>query len=77
MGTFDDEDVSSDVTFADDNAVLGIVSCMHCIDDLLDLRVVEVLHEVIAKDSLGQQLPRPAYTRKLTKTSLTGSLISY
>jgi len=60
MFTFDDEDVRADVSFLDDDAALAVVDGVHRVDDVLDLRVVEVLHEVVAQDRLGQQLLRPA-----------------
>ena len=58
--TFDDEDVRADVSLPDDDALLGVVNRVHRVDDLLDLRVVQVLHEVVAEDRLRQQLLRPA-----------------
>jgi len=58
--TFDNEDVSADVTFLDDDAALDIVDRVHSVNDLLCLAVVEVLHEVVAQDRLRQQLLCPA-----------------
>jgi len=51
--------VRSDVSFLDDDAALGVVDGVHCVDNLLDLRVVQVLHEVVAQDRFSQQLFRP------------------
>ena len=49
-----------DVALFNDDAALGVVDRMHSVDDLLDLAEVEVLHEVVAEDCVGQQLRRPA-----------------
>ena len=58
-GTFDDKDVISDVTFFDDDAAFAVVDRMHRIDNVLDLSVVEILHEIVAQNRLCQQLLRP------------------
>ena len=53
--TFDNVDVCSDVMLFDDDAALAVVHRVHCVDDLLDLAQVQVLHEVVVQDCLGQQ----------------------
>ena len=58
--TFDDVDVCSDVMLFDDDAILAVVHQVHSVDDLLDLAEVQVLHEVVVQDCLGQQLLCPA-----------------
>jgi len=52
--------VRADVALSDDDAVLAVLDRVHRVDDLLDLRHVEVFHEVIAEYRVGQQLLRPA-----------------
>ena len=58
--TLDDVDVCPDVAFLDNDASAGVVDGMHGVDDLSYLSQVQVLHEVIAKDCLRQQLLRSA-----------------
>lgn len=57
--TFHDVDQRAHVTLLDDAAVLAILHRIHAVHDLLDLRLLQVLHEVIVLDGLLDEILGP------------------
>lgn len=57
--TFHDVDQGADVTLLDDAAVLAVLHRIHAVHDLLDLRLLQVLHEVIVLDGLLDEVLGP------------------
>lgn len=53
--TFHDIDERADITFLDDEASGIVLDWIHTVHDLLDLRCLQVLKEIIVRDSLGDQ----------------------
>lgn len=58
--TFHDVDQRAHVALLDDAAVFAILHRIHAVHDLLDLRQLQVLHEVIVQDGLLDQILGPA-----------------
>lgn len=58
--TFHDIDQRAHVAFLDDAAVFSVLHRIHAVHDLLDLRQLQVLHEVIVQDGLLDQILGPA-----------------
>lgn len=54
--TFHDIHQGSHISFLDDAAVFAIFHGVHTIHNLLDLRQLQVLHEVIVKDGLFYEI---------------------
>lgn len=57
--TFHYKDQRADVAFFDDAGIIPIIYGVHAVHDLLDLRQLQVLHEVIVQDGLFYELLRP------------------
>lgn len=57
--TFHDVDQGAHVTLLDDAAVLAVLHWIHAVHDLLDLRLLQVLHEVIVLDGLLDEILGP------------------
>lgn len=57
--TFHDVDQGAHVTLLDDAAVLAVLHRIHAVHDLLDLRLLQVLHEVIVLDGLLDEILGP------------------
>lgn len=57
--TFHDIHQGSHISFLDDAAVFAILHGVHTIHNLLDLRQLQVLHEVIVKDGLFYEILWP------------------
>ena len=58
--TFHDVDQRAHIALLNDTAVRSILHRVHAVHDLLDLRQLQVLHEVIVQDGLLYQVLRPA-----------------
>ena len=58
--TFHDVDQGSHIALLNDAAVFSILHRVHAVHDLLDLRQLQVLHEVIVQDGFLDQILGPA-----------------
>ncbi len=56
--TFHDVDDGPDVALLDDEGAPGVLHWVHAVDDLLDLALLQVLHEVVVHDRGLDQLAR-------------------
>lgn len=72
--TFHDVDQRAHVAFLDDAAVFSILHRIHAVHDLLDLRQLQVLHEVIVQDGLLDQILGPAGQDERKSSVCTGEM---
>lgn len=74
--TFHDVHQWPHIAFLDDAAVLAVFHGVHTVHNLLDLWQLQVLHEVIVKDSLLYEILRPrAREGRVTDTSDQTSIV--
>lgn len=71
--TFHDVHQGAHVTLLDDAAVLPILHGIHAVHDLLDLRQLQVLHEVVVQDGLLDEILGPGGREKGNETALNAS----
>lgn len=61
--TFHDVDQRAHISLFDDTALFFILYRIHAVHDLLDLRQLQILHEVIVKNCLFDEFFRPVVTK--------------
>ena len=74
--TFHHVDQRAHVALLDDAGVFPIIHRVHAVDDLVDLRQLQVLHEVVVQDGLFYHLLWPE-GRKQGKDTRTGWHVKY
>ena len=62
--TFHDVEDASILALLDDGRAERVVLGVHAVDDLVDLRQLQVLHEAVVQDGRLDQFPRSATQKK-------------